>query len=251
MAFKSFAEHLLNLILPARCPITGDIVPFQGALSPEGFMRLQFISDPICHHCGFPFAFDEDVSNPLADQKTMICASCIANPPLFDQGFSAVTYNDTSRDLILRFKHGDQTYLTKIFVSWLQEIIKSRGKDYDKIIPVPLHFWRLLHRRYNQSLLLALDLSQALSIPVDSTSLKRVRHTKTQGHLSAQEREQNIKHAFCVPAKKIKNIQGKKILLIDDVYTTGSTLNECTKTLKEAGALSVDVVTVARVVRGE
>jgi ComF family protein len=159
---------------------------------------------------------------------------------------SSLEYDEVSKPLILSFKFYDRTEYNKVFAKWL----KLAGKDIfdagvDLIIPIPLHYTRLLKRRYNQSALLAKELSKLSGIKTDYGSVVRHKRTKPQVQFSGSARHRNVKDAFSV--KRPINIKGKRIILIDDVMTTGSTLSECAKALLSSGALSVDFLTIARV----
>ena len=159
---------------------------------------------------------------------------------------SAIKYDQFSKKLLLDFKFADHIENRSLLARWLY----FAGKDIfnagvDLIIPVPLYFTRLLSRKYNQSAILTAELSKMTAIPADYKSLKKIRNTLPQVQCNGTKRKTNIKNAFQV--KNPNKIKGKRILLIDDVYTTGSTLNECCKVLLKAGATSVDILTVARV----
>ena len=234
----------IDAVLPPRCPVTGEMVDSQGMLAPSAWAQLSFISRPYCDFCGFPFEFAVP-----AGAGENLCAACLADRPPFDAARAALFYNDASRDFILKFKHGDQTHFAVAMEPWL----RGAGQDFwnraDAIMPVPLHRLRLLRRRYNQAALMAQGMGRAMNISYLPDSLLRIRPTPTQGHLKAKERAENVRRAFAVPPATRQTIEGKNIVLVDDVYTTGSTVKECTIALKEAGAASVYVLCLARVVR--
>lgn len=238
-------KNIIDLILPPRCPLTGESVDFQGGISPQAWAGLSFISAPFCHGCGFPFEF----ALPKEQADHALCPSCLIARPEFGAARAALVYNDASRDLILKFKHADQIQAAVCMMPWL----KSAGAEFwdkaDVIIPVPLHRWRLLRRRYNQAAIMGQFLSRQVNIPCAVDVLIRRRATVTQGHLRSKERAQNVSAAFDVPPKRKPLIAGKRIVLIDDVYTTGATVRECTKALLAAGAAEVNVLCLARVVR--
>ena len=212
-------------------------------LSPQAWQSLNFISSPICVTCGLPLEVE------IKDAEDLVCAGCMASPKIYHKARSAVVYDDTSRNLILGFKHGDQTHLTLTFVPWLKRAGLEMLSDCDLLVPVPLHWLRLLKRRYNQSSLIAARLSKETGIAHVPDILKRIRHTPVQGHLSAKERQKNVARAFSVNEKYAARVKDKKIVLIDDVFTTGATVEECAETLYAAGAARVDVLTVARVAK--
>ncbi len=241
--FKNMIRQGIDLILPARCPVTGDIVDDDGMLSAEVWNGLAFISDPHCDTCGYPFDFD-------AGGDDQICAACHHETPVFDQARSAVRYNDTSRDIILRFKHADQMHLVNAFTPWLVRAGQPLFARADYLVPVPLHYRRLLRRRYNQAAELAKSLSCKNEIPVLLDGLLRTRATATQGVLSSSARHKNVAKAFAVNPRCQSQIKDKHIVLIDDVFTTGATISECARVLKkDGGAAGVSVLTVARVIK--
>ena len=215
----------------------------QGLLSPAAWASLSFIAAPFCDCCGLPFGFETD------EASGALCSLCLIETPPFKTARSALIYDDVSRDLILGFKHGDQTQSVPVMVPWLKQAGADMLADADMLVPVPLHRWRLLKRRYNQSALMAAALARAVSKPHCPDALLRIRSTPPQGHLKAPDREKNVRHAFTVSPTRKARIKGCKIILIDDVFTTGSTVRECAEALLSGGAASVGVLTLARVVR--
>jgi len=236
----------VNLILPPRCPVTGEIVDRPGMVSPTAWASLRFVSVPHCACCGLPFDLLTD--SVLPDDQTL-CGSCLAVPKLYAQARASLVYDDASRALILGFKHGDQTHLTVTFAPWLLNAGRDFISSADAIIPVPLHWLRLLRRRYNQAALLGHAVGKLSGIPCWPDALRRGRNTPTQGHLNARQRHENVRHAFEVRPEFLEQVKDKRIILIDDVYTTGATVEECVKVLQMAGVQRVDVLTLARVVR--
>ena len=243
---KDIQAHLsraLDVILPPRCVISGEIVERQGMLSPQGWTGLEFIASPFCKSCGVPFDYTLE--------EGAHCTQCLDFPPAYNSARAALRYNDASRDLILGFKHGDKTYAVKAFLPWLERAGKDMLESADYLVPVPLHPMRLLKRRYNQAALMAYALSNKTGVPCDPLGLRRVRSTPPQGHMNTGDRHKNVRKAFAVGERFSKKIEDKNIVLIDDVYTTGATVRECTKVLKAAGAVRVDILTLARIVREE
>lgn len=238
---------MLDTLLPPRCVATGEIVDAQGMLSSAFWSQLQFIENPFCKICGIPFSFD--IANDA------LCAACIDRPPLFDQSRSAVTYNDASRKLVLSFKYGDRLHAVHTFVPWMiragQELIALA----DFIIPVPLHQRRLRERRFNQSALLAQEIARRTLSSSGKNyipdALLRIRHTVPQNGLTAKDRDRNVHGAFVVNDRWRSSLRDRNILLVDDVFTTGATLNECARILKSVRAASVNVLTIARVTKEE
>lgn len=238
---QNFVMKSVDTVLPPRCVVTGEMVDRQGMIHPQAWTQLDFITNPMCETCGFPFEFEVDEGS--------LCASCIDHPPPFESVRSALKYNEASRDMILGFKHADKTHSVLAFVPWMENAGAQMLAEADMLMPVPLHRWRLLSRRYNQAAIMVQALSKTTRIPAVLDGLKRVRATPSQGYLKAAERHKNVKHAFAVEPKRANEIQGKIIVLVDDVYTTGATTKECVKVLLKSGAVKVHILTLARVVR--
>ena len=199
---------------------------------------VQFISEPFCDACGFPFEYDVG--------KNALCGACLEERPPFAHARAAFRYDDASRHLVIRLKYNDQIQLAKIYAAWMAASGQELLKVSYYIIPVPLHYFRFISRRFNQSALLAQALSKKSGVKFLPSAIKRTLHTKQQTGLSKNQREQNVRGAFLVVPKYKEIIKGKNILLIDDVYTTGSTIKHCTKALLRAGAAQVNVLTLAR-----
>ena len=233
-------RRLLDLLLPSRCPSCGDLVPDAAKLCAECWATLSFLSGPACACCGFPFPHDKG--------DNVLCGVCQAHVRQFDRVRSALAYDGGSRPLLLGFKHGDRTDLAPFLVDLLHLAGRDLLADSDLILPVPLHPRRLIRRRYNQAALLAAGLADKSGLPWDGLLLRRVKATTPQeGNYSA--RQQNVRAAFLVAQNQRERIEGARILLIDDVYTTGATLQSCARELKKRGADRVYGLTIARVVR--
>lgn len=230
---------LLNFLMPPRCFVTGEAVAEQGALSPELWRALRFVTGTQCQQCG--------VSMPESYAEDMICGACHAYPPPYHRARAILHYDDASKRMILGFKHGDKTHMAKPLAAWMARVGAELIHDCDVIIPVPLHPFRLFRRRYNQAALLAQNIARQTGKPLDLKTLQRTRHTKVQGHLSGKDRHKNIKGAFALLENNTDKIKGKKILLIDDVYTSGATVKECARVLLLGGAVQVDILTLAKV----
>ena len=178
-----------------------------------------------------------------------MCGTCTRERPSYTRARAVFRYGDVSRALILRFKHGDRTDAAPAFGNWLARAGQDLLTTADLVAPVPLHRFRLFARRFNQSALLAQAIARESGVAVAVDLLARMRNTPSQAKLPPVRRSRNVKGAFKVRRQWRDRIAGLKILLVDDVLTTGSTVEECTKTLLAEGATSVDVVTLARVVR--
>lgn len=242
------ANRLLDALLPPRCLGCGEAVDRQGGLCAGCWTRLTFIAPPFCACCGLPFEYEA--------QEGALCGACVAAPPPFARARAVLVYDDGSRPLVLGFKHGDRIHAARAYGVWLARAGRELLEDADRLVPVPLHRGRLFRRRYNQAALLAQALSRHSGVPTVPDLLERRRATPTQGGLDRQGRERNVKGAFRLRPGLSgqglagqKLIDGQRLVLVDDVLTTGATLAECTRVLLRAGAARVDVLTLARVVR--
>jgi ComF family protein len=182
--------------------------------------------------------------NPRMEGDCLACPKCLKRKPRFDRHISVMRYGEVARSIILPLKHGDKTQPAK----FIARLMLARGRDLvdtcDIIMPVPIHFRRLLKRKYNQAGLIANFIGKWSKKPVSHCNLKRVKATDSQGHKNAKERARNVRGAF--KALKPSLVKGKKILLVDDVFTTGATLSECARELKRAGAAKVYCLTMAK-----
>ncbi len=239
MILRRQFSTLLNTILPARCLSCLKHVDSPGTLCSPCWQQLKFITRPYCPCCGTPFDYDVGAGN--------LCVFCLQTPPPFKSARSALVYDDGSKPLILSFKHADCLWGTKLFAQWLARAGSEILPSADLLVSVPLHWQRLLRRRYNQAALLTNALSDQTGIPRCHHILQRKRSTPSQGYRKRQERIKNVKGAFHVPERLAQNIRDKQIIIIDDVYTTGATTEECVHTLLKSGAGSVAVLTLARV----
>jgi len=232
----------LDTVLPPHSLITGEVISAADARADtELWQSLKFIDDPCCRACGFPFEFEQG--------DDALCMRCHAYAPAFDQARSAITYDDISRKLVLDFKHGGRTDGLKFFAAQMVRAGREMLDGSDILIPVPLHAKRLRQRKFNQAALLARAISGLSDIPYQTEILWRPKNTPSQGGQTFLGRRRNVSGAFTVRPQHKNTLKGKCVVLIDDVYTTGSTLTACAKTLKRAGAARVDALTLMRVVR--
>lgn len=228
---------LLDVAFPPSCPACHTTVSAQDNFCSECFAALKQISAPQCACCGIPFAFDGG-----ADAQ---CPECLAEPPSFDTARAPLVYDHISAPLIRGLKFHDRYTGLRRAVAMMLAAHGERPTDL--IVPVPLHWRRLFMRRFNQSALLGFGLSRALHIPCLPQGLKRTRYTTPQMRLPRAERLKNVRNAFAVP--DAAGIEGKHVLLVDDVVTTGATVAACAAALKKAGAASVHVLALARTVK--
>lgn len=212
--------------------------PGGGGLSAAGWSRVTFLEAPWCERCGTPFEYEP---GPGA-----LCAGCTERERPFRRARAACLYDEHSRDLILQFKHADRTELGRLFASWLARAGAELLAEADAVAPVPLHRTRLLGRRYNQAAEIARPLARRAGVPYLPDALRRVRGGGQSGK-SAAGRRRAVQGAFAVPERERRRVDGRRILLVDDVMTTGATAEACARALLKAGAAAVDVAVAARV----
>lgn len=235
-------QVILNHLLPPRCLNCQIHVGQPHTLCASCWGQIAWISRPFCQCCGRPFSHDHEGAG-----VDLLCLDCLQNAPPFVQARSAFLYDDFSKALILRFKHGDRSDQSFAFARWMAHAGAELLDKADILVPVPLHWRRLIGRRYNQAALLVHDLSRLSGLDHDVLSLKRVRATQPQGRQGRSARYDNLRHAFKVQGRV--DFLNKHVVLVDDVMTTGATVVHCTEALLKAGARSVSVLTLARVER--
>jgi ComF family protein len=242
MSSAPFWRAFVDFFLPPKCPFCGDLTDSFSSdrPCPSCLSRIKFFSPPRCPRCGIGF--------PSPSDQDHLCSGCLNGEPPFAKARSLCPYEGLIAEIIPRFKFGGVASLAKPLGILLAEY---RDPEFpfsgiDLLIPVPLHIRRLRERGFNQSLLLAREVSRRRSIPLNFTALQRSRQTQPQTQLSGPQRQKNVRGAFEVRSAGV--LVDKRVLLIDDVFTTGATVQECAKALLDAGAKSVDVLTLARVV---
>jgi ComF family protein len=235
-ALRAAAEVVLP---PAALDVgrQGERVQSTG-LTVEAWRKITFIEAPVCDACGAPKEYAG--GDPL-------CALCQGRRRAFDRARAAVIYDDHSRDLILKLKRADRTDLGGLFSLWLSRAARDLIEDADAVIPVPLHPIRLITRRFNQAAEIARPLARRAGLAYWPEAVIRRRDTPSQGGRSGAGRRRNVVGAFETPKRAWAKVAGRRILLVDDVITTGATAEACARVLKAAGAARVHVATVARV----
>ena len=228
---------LLNAVLPPQCLACSAIVEKPGHLCSSCFARFTFITPPHCGICGLPI--DQAITDDL------ICGACVVERPSYGRARAVFLYDDHSRQLVLKLKHGDRTDMAVHLAKWMHRSGAELISGADVIVPVPLHRLRLVSRTYNQSALLARALGEIAAKRFAADALTRAKSTASQGGLSRAQRRRNVAGAFAV--SRPGAVEGKHVLLIDDVLTSGATANACSLALFQAGARSVDVLVLARV----
>jgi len=237
---KKIINYIVSLVFPARCVSCGVMTSAESAVCVECWKGLHFISGPSCAKCDYPFEFDID--------EGMLCGSCLKEDWYFDRVLSVLRYSDTSKTIVSKLKYSDKTHIAKQCGLLMRKKIAHKLADYDYIIPVPMHRSRLRKRFYNQSSLIASHLSSFSGIEVLHNGLVKMKSHAPQTGLTRAGRKINVRGSFSINDSYRDRIKGSSVLLVDDVYTTGATVNECSRVLKRAKAESVTVVTLARVV---
>lgn len=233
------ARLLLDSLLPPQCLGCGAIVGAMGVLCVACWKRTVFLGPPWCAACGLPFEFDVG--------EGALCGACSWRRPRFERARAALGYTDVGRRLILSFKHGDRTDAAPMLARWIVRAGADLLAEADLLVPVPLHWTRLFTRRYNQAGLLAHAISRLTGVPVALDLLVRRRRTPSQRKRNRDERWRNVRGAFAVRPHRGNRIEGRRVLLVDDVYTTGATLQASAGALQGSGAAAVDALTLARV----
>ncbi len=233
---SSFGQKALDFLIPPLCLGCDASVTADQTLCAECWKAIHFIERPFCARCGAPF--------DLPVEEGTLCAACLAEEPPYDLARSAILYDEASKPIILRFKHADRLHPVPALGAWMVRAGADIWPIADLIVPVPLHRWRLWRRRYNQAALLAQAIGKALGKQVAIDLLVRHRATPSQGRMNKKERHENVSGAFALSSRA--EVAGKRIVLIDDVLTSGATVAEAAKILKKNGAAAVHVVTLAR-----
>jgi ComF family protein len=231
----------LDLLLPPTCLGCDAPVARQGQFCTPCFRATGFITEPCCRMCGVPFAH---AGQGGADR---LCPVCRTRGRPWGRARAALRYDERARRLLLPFKHGDRTDLAGPLAGLMARAGAALLRDAELIVPVPLHRRRLIARRYNQAALLALALSRITLVPAVPDALLRIRATAPLGALSAEQRAGLVEAAFAVRRGRGPGLAGRRILLVDDVMTSGSTCAACARVLLDAGAAGVDVLVAARV----
>ncbi len=237
--FRSAFRLALDVALPPLCPSCREPVGDNG-LCADCWSKISLIAPPYCERLGIPFAYDPG--------SGVLSMEAIANPPAYHRARAAARYDDVSRTLVHALKYGDRLDLAPTMGHWMARAGRELLAGADALVPVPLHWRRLWIRRFNQSALLAKTISAESGIAVAETVLRRIKATAQQVGLSQTERLTNVQGAFRVPQESKAEILGKRLVLVDDVLTSGATADACARALLRGGAKSVDLVVFARVV---
>lgn len=243
---RQVTARLLDALLPPRCLACEAEVAEQGTLCATCFMALSPVTAPFCERCGVPFTHDGQAP-ARSGEGGPICAGCDASGPVFRTARAAFRYGPGAKRLILPFKYGDRTDLARPLARQMARAGAELLGRAELIVPVPAHWRRLVGRRYDQAAMLARALGAIAGRPVVPDMLSRSRATPPLGDKRAMERAIAVSGAFTVSRRGAARLTGRQVLLVDDVMTSGSTVNACAAALLAGGAAAVDVLAVARV----
>jgi ComF family protein len=237
-ALRTALRAALDLALPPLCPACREPVDGRG-LCPACWSKLSFITRPYCERLGIPFVYDPGPG--------ILSMQAIASPPAYHRARAAVRFDEISRALVHALKYADRLDLAPMMGRFIAQAGRELLAEADALVPVPLHWRRQWMRRFNQSAMLAAAISSETGVPVAASVLKRVKPTVQQFGLSRTERAANVQGAFRVPPDGKAAVTRRRLVLIDDVLTTGATVDGCARALLRAGAANVDVLVFARV----
>jgi len=231
---------VLDVALPPVCAACREPLGDGDGLCASCWSRLSFIAPPFCPRLGIPFVYDPGPG--------LLSMEAIAAPPSYDRARAAVRYDDIARDLVHALKYGDRLDLAPVMGRWMARAGAELLDGAEALVPVPLHWRRQWARRVNQSAALAAGIGRIAGVGVVTGALRRARATPQQVGLSKTERAANVQGAFRVAPERRAEIEGRRLVLVDDVLTSGATVEACAKALLRAGAAHVDVLVFARVV---
>jgi ComF family protein len=237
-AFRS----IVDFALPPRCPACGAVTAEPHRFCLGCWQSLAFLGDPCCRRCGLPFEYGD---------SSLECGRCLASPPRYDRLRAAVAYGDIARRVALKLKYGGRPGIAETLARFMERHLEAAAGESDGgplLVPVPLHRWRIWKRGYNQAALIAGALSRRSGVPAAADVLRRIRPTPPLKGLGRRERALAVRGAFEAPPAARGKLDGRAVVLIDDVFTSGATADACASALKRAGAGSVGLLCWARVV---
>lgn len=239
-AAVALGRSALALLYPPICIGCGGATGVAHTLCAGCWAHIRFIERPFCERLGTPFAVDLGMS--------LVSPAAIADPPVYRRARAVARYDDTARRLIHRLKYNDRLDTARALGAMMARAGAELAAECDVVVPVPLHPVRLWQRRFNQAAELARPVANRHALPLEPFLLARVKRTRPQVGLSRPQRGENLQGAFRVPASARPRLEGRRVLLVDDVITTGATANAASRALLRGGALAVDVLAFARVV---
>lgn len=232
---KPLFGPVLDYALPPRCPACGDIVSESGAFCGPCWQSIDYIGDPLCRICGVKLP-----SQAMGDEAQ--CGACLADPPPFERARALMHYGEVGRTLAHKLKYSRRVSLARVMAAQMQRLVTLPGDADAILVPVPLHRWRIWSRGFNQAALIGQQLSRTTGLPLETGLLRRTRNTPPLHSLGPRAREKAVKGAFALAPEAKARLAGKTVILIDDIWTTGSTAAACARMLKGGGAARVEIV---------
>jgi ComF family protein len=230
---------LINTVYPPRCMACPEPTDGPHGLCAACWRDTHFVTGAACAKCGVPLVGEAEENDT--------CESCLRHPPAWDRGAAAMLYRGAGRRMVLALKHGDRLDMVRPLAGWMAQAGRAQLADAEIIAPVPLHWRRMVRRRYNQSAELARALSRRSGVPLAADLLRRRRFTVPQERMDRATRASNQSGAFAVNPRRVAALACRRVLLVDDVLTSGATLSNCAETLRAAGAARIDVLVLCRV----
>ncbi len=236
---RAAISALGNALAPSLCLACHSRTAAHDALCAGCWQQVAFITPPLCHRLGLPLPFGSD--------GLQISAAAAADPPPYDRARAAAVFGGVVRELVHGFKYADRHEGRRLLARWMSGAGRELLADADLIVPVPMTRWRLARRQFNQAALLAREVAHSSGVPFDPFLLVKIKSTPTQVGSSAAQRAANVAGAFAVPAAMRDRLRGRKVVVVDDVITTGATVGACARALRMAGAARIDVLAAAMV----
>lgn len=239
VALRKAAGAFADFLVPPLCVACHAPLASHDALCSPCWSRIDFIRAPLCDRLGLPMPYDTG--------GIMVSAAAAANPPVYERARAVARFDGVMRALIHDLKFRDRHDARRLFGRWLAEAGADLLRDPDVLVPVPLARWRLFGRRFNQAAILASEVARQTGVATDPLVLRRTRRTPPQVGLTRDQRQRNVAGVFAVAPERAASIGGARVVLVDDVITTGATAEACARALKQAGAARVDVLCLALV----